>query len=174
LATSMLLQAIPVAIVLFVFFPRFMGPLWNLGLDKESATTGLSDSITPGSISNLVQSKAVAFRVEFDGEPPPNRMLYWRGPVLSKTDGRSWTRITANLNSTVANKQSPTYTAVGKAIDYQITLEPSNNKWLYALDLPRIAPANSRISTEFQILSNKAIEEREEHKQYNSHRNGLQ
>lgn len=159
-AVSLLVQAIPIAIVLFVFFPRFIGPLWNLGLDSDSGITGLSDSITPGSISDLIQSKAVAFRVEFKNEVPENKQLYWRGPVLWNTDGRRWTR--GSLGNPSAGKQykPPTFTAYDKAIQYQVTVEPSKNKWLYALDLPAIVPVNSRVSSDFQIVTDKVVEKR--------------
>ncbi len=155
---SLFTQAIPVAIVLFIFFPRFIGPLWSLGLDSASGVTGLSDSITPGSISNLIQSKAVAFRVEFKKESPPNRSLYWRGPVLWETDGYRWTRGYKSTSS--PGKTVPTYKSSGTAVDYQVTVEPSNNKWLYALDLPSSVPRNSQVSFDFQILTSKPLEKR--------------
>ena len=44
--------------------------------------SGLSITMAPGTISDLSLSDAVAFRVRFDGRPPRNRQLYWRGPVL--------------------------------------------------------------------------------------------
>ena len=56
-----------------------------------SAQTGLSDSMAPGQISELSLSDDVAFRVDFDGPVPPARERYWRGPVLSRFDGRTWT-----------------------------------------------------------------------------------
>ena len=33
----------------------------------------------------------VALRVKFEGAPPPQSQLYFRGPVLSQFDGRNWT-----------------------------------------------------------------------------------
>ena len=52
--------------------------------------TGLSDTMTPGSISELSTSDAIAFRVKFHGDPPPRNRRYWRGPVLSEFDGKTW------------------------------------------------------------------------------------
>ena len=77
----MILQGVPIAILLFVLFPRLAGPLWGLPAD-HSAQTGLSETMEPGQISELSLSDAVAFRVDFDGTPPPPRERYWRGPVL--------------------------------------------------------------------------------------------
>ncbi|WP_337237028.1 DUF3488 domain-containing protein, partial [Salmonella enterica] len=58
----MLAQALPFMLVLFVLFPRVPGPLWGLPLDAHGARTGLSDSMEPGSISQLSQSGEIAFR----------------------------------------------------------------------------------------------------------------
>jgi len=86
----MILQGVPVAVLLFVLFPRLASPLWGLPSD-HSAQTGLSESMEPGQISELSVSDNVAFRVDFDGPVPPPRERYWRGPVLSRFDGRTWT-----------------------------------------------------------------------------------
>jgi hypothetical protein len=43
----MILQGLPVAVVLFVLFPRLAAPLWGLPSD-HSAQTGLSDTMEPG------------------------------------------------------------------------------------------------------------------------------
>ena len=52
--------------------------------------SGLSEQMAPGSISELSLSDAVAFRVDFDGAVPPPAQRYWRGPVMSRFDGREW------------------------------------------------------------------------------------
>jgi hypothetical protein len=86
----LLAQAAPLMLLLFFLFPRVQGPLWGLPQDAYSGITGLSDSMTPGNISQLSQSDAVAFRAKFDGPMPPRRQLYWRGPVFWNYDGRTW------------------------------------------------------------------------------------
>ncbi|MGH8323386.1 MAG: DUF3488 domain-containing protein, partial [Steroidobacteraceae bacterium] len=50
LAGRALLYAAPLALVLFVFFPRLAGSFWALPR-SEDAQTGLSDTMSPGSIS---------------------------------------------------------------------------------------------------------------------------
>lgn len=94
LAILLALQGVPLMLVLFLLFPRIQGPLWGLPGDAFAATTGLSGSMQPGSISNLVRSGEIVFRAEFSGEAPSPRLRYWRGPVLSKFDGRTWTNLT--------------------------------------------------------------------------------
>ena len=90
LAAVLLGQAVPVMLVLFLFFPRVPGPLWGMPSDAYEGMTGLGDSMAPGNISKLSQSGAVAFRVAFDGPPPKPEQRYWRGPVLDFFDGRRW------------------------------------------------------------------------------------
>ena len=68
----MLLKAAPVALVLFLFFPRFAGSFWGAP-SSERAQTGLTEEMSPGDISDLTQNDVVAFRVRFEGAPPPPR-----------------------------------------------------------------------------------------------------
>ncbi|MES9843334.1 MAG: DUF3488 and transglutaminase-like domain-containing protein [Candidatus Sedimenticola sp. PURPLELP] len=151
---SMLLQAVPVMVVLFVFFPRFSGPLWNLGFEGDTGITGLSDRITPGSISRLTRSKAVAFRVDFEKAPPANHKLYWRGPVLWQTDGFSWTE---------GQRQRPRRLGLrvsGDAVRHTVTLEPTQRRWIFALDLPKRRPRGSIRLPDFQLLNMKPLDQR--------------
>ena len=91
LALRALLVAIPLALALFVFFPRLPGSFWAIPRGEE-ARSGLSDSMSPGSITKLVANYDPAFRVKFAGEAPPAPQRYWRGPVLHDFDGRTWRR----------------------------------------------------------------------------------
>ncbi len=86
----LLLQAIPLSLIIFVLFPRVQGPLWGMPQDAY-ATTGLSDTMSPGSLSRLSLSDAVAFRVTFKTAAPPREQMYWRGPVMWAFDGTTWT-----------------------------------------------------------------------------------
>jgi len=139
-------QAVPAALVLFLLFPRVQGPLWGLPQDAFSAITGLSDSMSPGSLSQLTLSDAIAFRVDFHGEMPPRRALYWRGPVMWDFDGRTW-RLG---NPALAELEPP---ATGTRIGYSVLLEPHNRNWLFALDRPASLPAQARYLDDGQIVS---------------------
>ena len=85
-----LLKAAPLTIVLFLLFPRISGPLWGMPGDAASGGTGLSNSMSPGSIGNLIESREIAFRVKFDGNATRPEQLYWRGPVFGSFNGRTW------------------------------------------------------------------------------------
>lgn len=122
------LQGIPLAIVLFVLFPRLAGPLWGTATDT-AARTGLSERMAPGSISELSLSDAVAFRVAFLGPPPSPRDRYWRGPVLARFDGREWSALSRLKAGAFARREGP-------PTDYTVTMEPHGKLWLFALEHP--------------------------------------
>lgn len=126
---SLLLQAVPIMLVLFVLFPRIPGPLWSLH-DHSQAQTGLSDSMTPGEVAELAVSHEVAFRVEFDGDAPAPEYHYWRGPVFTHYDGASWSE------GESATDDPPELAAGDRAVDYILTLVPHQRRWLFALDMP--------------------------------------
>jgi transglutaminase-like putative cysteine protease len=153
-AFILLLQALPVMLILFFFFPRLSGPLWYINSDEVAGKTGLSDSITMGSISNLVLSQAVAFRVDFANTIPAPSTRYWRGPVLWDTDGRRWSRgkpIT-HPPSKLLNDQPE--------ITYSVTLEPTNNNWIMVLDLPTDIPSQAEMSGDYMITRKNPITNR--------------
>ena len=85
LAGRALLLALPLAVALFLFFPRLAGAFWAIQRAGE-AQTGLSDTMSPGSIVKLVADYDPAFRVRFAARAPPAEELYWRGPVLHDFD----------------------------------------------------------------------------------------
>ena len=87
-ASKLMLQSLPLAIVLFVVFPK-LAPLWHVPAAKSS-TTGISNSVKIGDIANLALSDALAFRVEFDNNAPDANQLYWRTLVLESFDGATW------------------------------------------------------------------------------------
>ncbi|MEW6514149.1 MAG: DUF3488 and transglutaminase-like domain-containing protein [Pseudomonadota bacterium] len=157
LAGTMLLQAVPFMLILFVLFPRVQGPLWGLPRDAYSGLTGLSDTMSPGAINNLAQSDAIAFRVQFEGTTPPKKEMYWRGPVLSLLDGRTWRQGLA------APARELPYSAVAgsPAYAYTVTLEPHNKPWLFALELPETLPPESFRTSDYLLHARKPVRERQ-------------
>lgn len=154
LTGKMALLALPVMLILFVLFPRIPGPLWGLPRDAYKGRTGLSEEMMPGSVSQLIKSDEVAFRVRFTGPVPPKAALYWRGPVLWSFDGRRWT----GGGSWPRNEPAP-FTPEGSAVDYMVTLEPSNRLWLLALDLPASLPPQAAMTSAFQVLRRQPVNE---------------
>jgi len=154
LAAAMLAQATPFMLILFLLFPRVQGPLWGLPVDAYSGLTGLSETMSPGSISGLSVSGAIAFRARFEGTPPAQNLLYWRGPVLRFFDGRVWRAGPESLLSELP------YEAAESGLAYTVTLEPHNKPWLFALELPAMLPPESRMRGDYQLLARSLIRNR--------------
>ncbi len=155
LAGGLMLQGLPLMLALFLFFPRVEGPLWGMPADAFSARSGLSDRMSPGAISELVKSDAIAFRAEFDGPPPPPKLRYWRGPVLDRFDGQTWHPTPERI------VEQPAYRPSGPAYPYRLTLEPHQRTWLLALDFP---PGNlpfARYTPDYRLLARQPIRSRQ-------------
>ncbi|MDE2431067.1 MAG: DUF3488 domain-containing protein, partial [Burkholderiales bacterium] len=147
--------AIPLTIVAFFLFPRIQGPLWGLPGDAHAGRSGLSDSMTPGTISDLALSDDIAFRVRFTGAVPNKSLLYWRGIVLNYFDGKSWSRGRSApfTGSTIASVSGP-------EIRQQIILEPNGQRWLFALDVPAAPPIlenNAQSTLNLEMESRSAV-----------------
>jgi protein-glutamine gamma-glutamyltransferase len=145
-AGVLLAHAAPIALALFLLFPRVQGPLWGLPQDAHSGMTGLSDTMAPGNLSKLALSDSTAFRVDFQGDTPAQRLLYWRGPVLWDFDGRTWS-LGPGMQAEFAAPQ-------GKSrFRYAVVLEPHNRQWLFALESAGSLPPQARYSVDGQLLA---------------------
>lgn len=153
IAGTILLQAIPLTLILFVLFPRIEGPLWGIPQDAN-ASSGLTDSMSPGSLGKLSLSQAVAFRVAFNERPPPHEQMYWRGPVLADFDGATW-RTGLDLR-----RKLPLIDSSSPALGYTVTLEPHNKTWLFTLDMPGKISIDHVLTDDFQVHSKDKITSR--------------
>lgn len=124
-----MLHCLPIMLVLFVVIPR-LGPLWAIPT-QHGTKTGFSDTLSPGDLSNLVQNKSPAFRVEFEGETPHSSALYWRGLVMDNFDGRRWQMRDASIS-----EKPEVDTTQEKLLSYSIILEPHSQHWLFSLMTP--------------------------------------
>ena len=161
--------ALPLLIVLFLFFPR-LPPLWSVQLSGQQAITGVSDSMSPGDFTNLGQSTELAFRVEFDNERPAQSELYWRGLVFSDFDGTTWSRNSLKQQQQwqwETNRQNPQWMidALATAADkdklaptsYQVILEPTQQRWLFGLDYPFAQSQQISMTPDFTLLKDQPV-----------------
>ena len=149
---AMLLKALPMALVMFLFFPRIAGHFWGVP-SAERAVTGISEELSPGDYSELSVSDAVAFRVRFNGPLPPHRSRYWRGPVLTEFDGFTWSR-----GQTQAYARPP-IEFLGQPVSYSVTLEPTGQRMLFALDMVESWPERvARLGPDYQLLTRLPID----------------
>ena len=147
----LLLVALPLAMSAFWLVPRLPTPLWGIP-QRAQALPGLSDSMAPGQWLDLMGDDSPALRVQFFGATPPPEQRYWRGPVLTRFDGRTWTRLERHRHAPPpATSASPTHW------DYQVEYEPSDRRELVALDLPLAAPEGSQLDADYTLRSNRPL-----------------
>lgn len=160
MGARMLLFAAPVAVLLFFVFPRLGGPLWSMqGGGGNSATSGLSERMAPGQMSNLAMSDEPAFRVRFDGPVPPKAQLYWRALVLDAFDGAAWTR-----GGSIPTGSGTSLRVRGQPQRYQVTLEPSGARWLFTLEMPGHMPEvpgyRTQVSHQLELSTERPLDAR--------------
>lgn len=148
----LMLLAVPFALVLFALFPRLASPLWGMPENALDGRTGLSDEMSPGNIASLFADDSPAFRVSFDGPPPPRSERYWRGPVLWRFDGRTWKRL---FYSNRAPERTPRPGPGARA--YTVQQEPSERRWLFSLDYPVRAPEDARLTADFELINKTPV-----------------
>ena len=151
LAAKSLMLALPLALLLFLLFPRMAGAFWVLP-QSDAAVTGLGDTMSPGSISTLGESDDPAFRVHFKGTLPPAEERYWRGPVLHDFDGYTWSRMPGHIY------MRPTVEYIGTPYRYSVTLEPNSQRWWFALDTVTESPDRRVMLTfDYQLLASDPV-----------------
>ena len=124
-----LLIAIPLSILLFYIFPRIANPLWQVP-SQMRAQIGFSEKMNPGSITKLFNDDSIAFRVIFKNKPILSG--YWRGLILNFYNGTSWSSIGQTNDHFIP---LPRLNA-NAAADYEILLEPHQQKWLFYTSYP--------------------------------------
>ena len=175
MAAKMTLAGAPVMLALFMFFPRF-APLWGIPGDAMLGRSGLSASMEVGALASLALDDGIAFRVRFEGAPPPQRQLYFRGPVLTRFNGRRWTA--GGDGPATGREREPEGEAdpfaatplpgpgdlqvSGEPVRYEVTLEPSQRPWLLTLDAtperPELPPGwRARMSADLQWMTYRPV-----------------
>ena len=111
--------------LLFFILPRTQFPLWNFLNQPQSAISGISDHVEPGTVSALAQSRRIMLRVE--AVPQPRNELYWRVIVLNTPEGKAWVRRpppAAEVNLPVSKGN----------VEQRLYIEPTGERFLPALD----------------------------------------
>ncbi|WP_263142853.1 DUF3488 and transglutaminase-like domain-containing protein [Pseudomonas sp. RIT-PI-AD] len=153
LAATLMAQALPLMLLLFVFFPR-MGPLWSLPVPNEKGVTGLSDNMSPGDIAELSRSAELAFRASFEGEIPPRRELYWRALTFEHYDGRRWSQ----AYTAQASGPPPAWRKQGAPLRYSIVMQPSTQPWLFSLDIAETDLEGARQMSDFRLQRRRPMD----------------
>jgi transglutaminase-like putative cysteine protease len=137
---------VPLALAAFVFIPRLSAPWWGAP-GEDSARTGLSDRMAPGSMTDLLIDDTPAFRASFTGAPPAPAERYFRAVVMTDFDGHAWTRGRPRWH-----RASESLEPRVAPIAYELTLEPGDGPWLPALDMPLAPPDGAYMTSDHSLV----------------------
>lgn len=150
-AGGRLALALPLALAGFWLFPRMGTPIWGVP-ENAVSKTGISGRMSPGDWLDVLSDDSPAFRVRFDGDEPPRQQLYWRGPVLWNFDGRTW------LPERRLRSADPAQLIPGdQRYRYELTMEPTEKRFLFALDWPLQAPDNGHMAADLSPYANEPL-----------------
>jgi transglutaminase-like putative cysteine protease len=159
LGAILLACGLPLAAAGFALVPRLAAPLWGAPDNSTQGRTGLDDRMEPGSLTELLTDDSPAFRVYFDSTLPTPQQRYFRAIVLWDFDGAVWKRDRRGDFLRPENAERN-----GAPIDYSITLEPTNRRWLPALDLPILAPQGAHFSTDRELVADNPVTQAREYR----------
>ncbi|MBU1310158.1 MAG: DUF3488 and transglutaminase-like domain-containing protein [Gammaproteobacteria bacterium] len=146
---------LPLWLGMFLLFPR-LPPFWQIP-NAKIASTGLSDSLDPGSIEQLVQDDRLAFRAEFSGTLPERQQLYWRSYLYEHFDGRTWQVHPQRRQQAVA---PPTTAPDSATAGYRIIAEANQQRNLFALGMPYSSSQGVKIGSGGLIVADKVVSQR--------------
>lgn len=165
------LVSIPLTIIIFLFAPR-VPSFWVVPVSEDQAVSGISDTMSPGSIGELARSSKLAFRVGFEDEVPPRRSLYWRALVLSDYDGQAWTNREnfmtiqdgGRTHFPGSNRPAPEWLDEilyeGQPLEYDVYQEPTSQHWLFALAAPTSQENGLGMTKGLRLVSRQPITQR--------------
>ena len=133
------LEALPLAIAIFIFMPR-IAPFWNAQVG-DTSKSGFTTEVSADDLGRIIQSDRMVMRVAFDRGTELPESLYFRTAVYPVFDGRSWKMsrpaadfvhgITIRMPFMV-NTPGPRLTG-GKRGGYSIIMEPGMDNFLPTL-----------------------------------------
>jgi transglutaminase-like putative cysteine protease len=159
LGAMLLAWGLPLGAAAFVLVPRLASPLWGSQDRNLQGRSGLDDRMQPGTFSDLLLDDSPAFRVYFDAQPPSQRELYFRAIVLGDFDGSTWQRSRRAdfVRAEDAERK-------GAPIDYTIAIEPTDRRWLPALDLAMVAPRGAHFTGTRELVSDAPVGQAREYR----------
>lgn len=129
------LASLPLSLILFIAFPRFVVP-WALNQAQPVGIVGFSDSLSPGEVAELASQDRLVFRASFPNSDHVGSSFYWRGAVLTQSDGLKWSVGPPQL------RKSRRLRSEG-GFRYTVILEPGTMGYLFTLNYPKRVSANS-------------------------------
>ncbi len=162
-AGKMVLLGAPIMALLFVLFPR-VAPLWGMPGDAQAGRSGLSNEMSVGDMAKVVLEDSIALRIKWNLSPgqslPPQDQMYFRGPVLSQFDGRTW-RPSVDTSFSRRFPMPADLRTSNEVYNYEVTLEPVRRPWIFVLEAavqaPKVPGYEVYMTPELQWMSNLPV-----------------
>ncbi len=119
--------SLPLAMILFLVFPRLDGSYWGWGRWRPQTQTGFSGQHRPSDVAEMEISNRTAFRVEFEGKPNIDE-LYFRGDVSGFPVGIDWSR--------GENLPDDFVESYGKTVQNRYFFDLQGYEWIFTRDYP--------------------------------------
>ena len=156
LTLSIFVYSLPVVAILFMVFPRISFEKANYGFkDDLTKRSGHDGVMSLGDDALLVPSQKIVMEVYFKSGLPKNRDLYFRGSVLYVDNTENFTQLAKQTTLPLVQKARN----LREKIEYDITLYPHYDKWVYALDIPITEAKNTHFIQDYTLLRHTKIED---------------
>lgn len=149
--------SLPLVVLLFLVFPRISIQKADFGFRSDSYTSSGYDGKMSVSSKEIRLSNKVVMELFFNDANISDEKLYLRGSTLYKQDKLEWKKLSTELaHDTLVKKEN--------IVEYEITIYPHANKWIYSLDMPTQAIKNSKLNYDYTLSSDKPIYEKKKFK----------
>ncbi|WP_373069720.1 transglutaminaseTgpA domain-containing protein [Sulfurimonas sp.] len=150
LTSRLFVLSIPVVVILFLVFPRISFKKADFGFRADEYTFSGYDGKMNVSSKGVLLSNKVVMEVYFEDDSITDGELYFRGSTLYEDDGITWSKpddlIVSDKISNIKNIKN-----------YDITLYPHGDNWIYALDVPIAAPPKTVLENDYTLRSEKTV-----------------
>jgi len=157
LTSQLFVLSLPAVVILFLVFPRISFEKADFGFKADSySSSGYEGKMVVSSKEIRLSNKPV-MEVLFKDANISENNLYFRASTLYTQDGLEWKR---GLRS----KKADNLVEKKNIINYDITLYPHGDKWIYSLDMPTYALKKTKLNDDYTLTSEKPIYEKKRYK----------
>lgn len=152
ITSQLFVLSLPIVVILFLVFPRISFEKAEFGFRADSYSLSGYDGEMIVSDKEVKASNRIVMELYFKDANITDDNLYFRGTTLNKQDGLEWKK---RVNRSAPSKLEE----VKNILEYDVTLYPHANDWIYALDMPIAAIRKSKLNSDYTITSKKLLYE---------------
>lgn len=154
--SRLFLLSLPLVTLLFLLFPRISIEKSEFGFRADSYTQSAYDGTMRVSLDSIRLSKKIVMEILFSDANISNNQLYFRGSTLNEQKGLEWIK-----SSTPKREDSLSERSHIK--EYELTIYPHAQQWLYSLDMPINTPKRTLRESDYTLRSIKPLYEKKKY-----------